>query len=198
MPRPTKHDESRILNAAAALAAKGGPRAATIAAIGTAIGAPSGSIYHRFRTRNALLGRLWLSKARVFQDQFEMALQHPDARQAGLEAALSLPRTARADFVGARIMLLHRREDFLSAGWPAEMKREAHRLGEQATRILDHATKRLFGRSTPAARRAAVFAVLDVPFAAVRRCVATGEPPPESIDRLITTAYFAIIDAERN
>ena len=198
MPRPTKHDESRILNAAAAIAAKRGPKAATITAIGAAIGAPSGSIYHRFRTRDELLGRLWLSKARVFQDRFEEGLQHPDPRQAGLEAALSLPRTARADFMSARIMLLHRREDFLSAGWPAEMKREAQRLGEQASRLLEQAAKRLFGRNTVAARQAAVFAVLDVPFAAVRRSVAAGEPPPESIDRLITTAYFAIIDAERD
>src|SRR5262245_41572671 len=78
MPRPAKHDESRILNAAAAIAAKRGPKAATITAIGAAIGAPSGSIYHRFRTRDELLGRLWLSKAQVFQDQFERALQHSD------------------------------------------------------------------------------------------------------------------------
>jgi len=198
MPRPAKHDESRILNAAAVIAAKCGPKAATIAAIGAAVGAPSGSIYHRFRTRDELLGRLWLSKARVFQDRFEEALQHVDPRQAGLEAALSLPRTARADFVGARIMLLHRREDFLSARWPAEMKREAQRLAEQANRLLGEATKRLFGRNTVAARQAAVFAVLDVPFAAVRRSVEAGAPPPVSIDRLITTVYFAIIDAERD
>ena len=197
MPRPAKHDESRILNAAAAIAAKRGPKAATITAIGAAIGAPSGSIYQRFRTRDELLGRLWLSKARVFQDHFERALQHPDPRQAGLEAALSLPRTARVDFEGARIMLLHRREDFLSPGWPPEMKREAERLGKQVSGLLVHVTKRLFGKNTVASRQAAMFAVLDVPFAAVRRAIAAGEPPAEAIDRLITTAYFAIIDAER-
>src|SRR4051794_33643759 len=113
MPRPAKHDEARILSAAASLVAAGGPGAATIAAIGTAIGAPNGSIYHRFRTRDELLGRLWLQKAAFFQDRFAAALGHPDPHQAGLDAALSLPRAARDDFAGARIMLLHRREDFL-------------------------------------------------------------------------------------
>src|SRR5918995_5936402 len=131
MPRPAKHDETRILEAAASLVAARGPGAATITAIGAAIGAPNGSIYHRFRTRDELLGRLWLRKAAFFQDRFAAALRHPGARQAGLDAALSLPRAAREDFDGARIMLLHRRQDFLGGGWPAEMAAEAERLGEQ-------------------------------------------------------------------
>ena len=57
MPRPAKHDEKSILSGAATLVAARGPGAATVSAIGHAIGAPSGSIYHRFRTRDALLGR---------------------------------------------------------------------------------------------------------------------------------------------
>ena len=60
MARPTKFTESQILDAAAAIIAAAGPGAATMSAIGTAIGAPSGSLYHRFRTRDELLGRLWL------------------------------------------------------------------------------------------------------------------------------------------
>jgi len=95
-------------------------------------------------------------------------------------------------------MLLHHREDFLSPGWPPEMKREAERLGKQVSGLLDQVTKRLFGKNTVASRQTVAFAMLDVPFAAARRAIAAGEPPPEAIDRLITTAYFAIIDAERD
>lgn len=195
MPRPAKHEESRILNAAATLVAARGPAAATITAIGTAIGAPSGSIYHRFRSRDELLGRLWLTKAKYFQDRWAEALQEPNARKAGLAAALSLPRAARDDFEGARIMLLHRREDFLSHSWPLEMQAEAGRLSKQVVDMLADITRRLFGRNTAAARQVATFAVLDLPFSAVRRCVAAGELPPPIIDDLIAKAYAAVVAA---
>lgn len=195
MPRPSLHDEARILSAASALVAEGGPAAATIAAISKASGAGNGSIYHRFGSRDQLLGRLWLDKAAQFQDRFERALAGPDARLAGLEAALSLPRAVRADPEGARIMLLHRRDDFLSAGWPDEMKREAKRLAVQVTRVLDDAAVRLFGSRSADAKRATIFALLDIPFSAVHRYVANGKAPPKELDRLITTAYEAVVDA---
>jgi AcrR family transcriptional regulator len=195
MPRPAKHDEGRILRAAATLVAAGGPGAATITAIGTAIGAPNGSIYHRFRSRDELLGRLWLTKAKFFQDRWAEALLEPNARKAGLAAALSLPRAARDDFEGARIMLLHRREDFLSQSWPPQMQAEAGRLGKQVTDMLADITRRLFGRNTATARQVATFAVLDLPFSAVRRFVGGGELPPLIIDDLIAKAYAAVIAA---
>lgn len=195
MPRPAKHDEIGILRAAASLVAARGPSAATITAIGHAMGAPSGSIYHRFRSRDELLGRLWLTKAQFFQDRWSQALENPDARLAGLEAALSLPRVVRDDLEGARIMLLHRREDFLERGWPAEMQREAQRLGQQVQDVLAMTTRRLFGRNTASARQVTTFAVLDLPLSAVRRFVAAGEPPPPVIDDLIAKAYAAVIDS---
>ena len=86
MARPTKHDEQGILDAAAVLVAAGGPRAATVGAISQATGAPSGSIYHRFATRDELLGRLWLGKAARFQDAWVRAFEEKDARAAGLAA----------------------------------------------------------------------------------------------------------------
>jgi AcrR family transcriptional regulator len=193
MPRPAKHDKTGILNAAASLVAAHGPGAATITAIGQAIGAPSGSIYHRFGSRDELLGRLWLSKAVVFQNRWAQALAAPDPRAAGLEAALSLPRLVRDDLEGARIMLLHRREDFLERGWPPQMQREAQRLGQQAQETLAMITRRLFGRNTASARQVATFAVLDLPFSAVRRYVAAGKPPPPVVDELIEKAYAAVI-----
>lgn len=195
MPRPPKHDEATILMAASALVAQGGPQAATMAAIGQAMGAANGSLYHRFASRDALLGRLWLNKATLFQDRWEAAFAAADARQAGLDAALSLPRTVRADPEGARIMLLHRREDFLSDAWPSEMKQEAARLGAQVTELLDRAATRLFGSRSAAAKRATMFAVLDIPFAATHRYVVAAKAPPVELEALIATAYHAVIDA---
>lgn len=195
MPRPAKFSDIRIIGAAATLVAKGGPGAATIGAIAQAVGAPNGSIYHRFGSRDELLGRLWLTKAAFFQDAFSSAFAGPDPRTAAIEAALSLPRCARADFEGARIMLLHRREDFLGAGWPAGMTREAERLGRQIGELLREGTVRLFGTDTKANRHRAAFALLDIPLGAVRRHVAQNKPPPHEIDELITLTVGAILDA---
>jgi AcrR family transcriptional regulator len=194
MPRPAKHDQNSIIKAAASIVSTRGPSAATITAIGTAIGAPNGSIYHRFRSRDELLGRLWLTKAKFFQNRWAEALKGSDPRRAGLEAALSLPRAVRDDLEGARIMLLHRREDFLSNGWPREMQKEAERLGKQVEDALADITRRLFGRNTVSSRQVATFAVLDLPFSAVRRFVAARQVPSPLVDNLIATAYAAVVD----
>lgn len=197
MPRPAKFDEGQILGAAASLVATRGPAAATMTAIKHALGAPSGSIYHRFRTRDELLGKLWLSKAQGFQDRWIAALEEKDPIKAGLEAALSMPRQVRSDFDGARVMLLHRREDFLLEGWPAEMKAEAERLGRDVKQGLAKMTRRLFDRDTAATRRVTAFATIDIPFSAVRRYVGEGGAPPPHVDALIERAYTAVIEVER-
>lgn len=193
MPRPSKFSEGKILDAAASLVAAGGPRAATIGAIGATLDAPWGSIYHRFSSRHVLLGRLWLSKAAIFQDRFVEALAHPDPVAAGLEAALSLPRVARSDLAGACIMVLHRREDFLSNEWPDGMRKEATRLRSQVDDAMKGITRRLFGGVGAEASRLAAFAILDIPLAAVRRHIAANEPPPAYVDVLVEQAYRALI-----
>jgi AcrR family transcriptional regulator len=193
LPRPAKFSNSAILRAAGDIVAADGPGAATMGAIAHAIGAPSGSLYHRFPSRDVLLGRLWLEKAAFFQDAFAAAFEGPDVRRRAVEAALSLPRCARADFPGARIMLLHRREDFLSGNWPPAMREEAARLGALVDSLLNQATTRLFGARTRENRLRTAFALLDIPFAAVRRHVGQNRPPPPEVDRLVAAAVTAIL-----
>lgn len=125
------------------------------------------------------------------------ALADDDSVTAGLQAALTLPRTARADFRAARIMLLHRREDFLAGGWPVELQVEANRLKQQLDDALNRFALRLFRRVSAEILTTTRFAILDVPFAAVRRHVAANEPPPLPVDRLIQSAYLAVINSER-
>jgi AcrR family transcriptional regulator len=195
--RPSKFSAAQILDAAATLVAAEGPGAATIGAISARLNAPSGSIYHRFASRDVLLGRLWLSKAAFFQNRFTEALVHADAAKAGLEAALSLPRSARADFAGARIMLLHRRDDFLAGDWPLDMAEEAARLKQQVDAAMKGMARRLFARASAEMLRLTSFAILDLPFAAVHRHVAANELPPPYVDDLIAKAYQALIAPAR-
>src|SRR5215475_2524080 len=159
MPRPSRFSEAQILDAAAAIVAANGPGAATIGAIGNLLKAPSGSIYHRFASRDVLLGRLWLSKAAFFQNRFAAALADPDPATAGLAAALSMPRAVRDDFAGARIMLLHRRDDFLEGDWPPDMAAEAIRLNDQVDDAMNEIARRLFGLVNEKTLRLVNFAV---------------------------------------
>src|SRR6516225_12128136 len=168
MPRPSRFSEAQILDATAAIVAADGPSAATIGAIGHMLKAPSGSIYHRFASRDVLLGRLWLTKAAFFQNRFAAALADPDPFKAGLAAALSMPRAVRDDFAGARIMLLHRRDDFLDGEWPRNMAAEAIGLKQQVDQAINDIARRLFGRVGPETLQLAFFAMIDVPLAAVR------------------------------
>ncbi len=197
MSRPQKFSTAQILDTAASLVAAEGPGAATIGAISARLKAPSGSIYHRFASRDVLLGRLWLNKAAFFQNRFAEALVRPDAVEAGLEAALSLPRSVRADFAGARIMLLHRRDDFLAGEWPADMAEEAVRLKQQVDGAMKGIAKRLFGKINAEVLRLTSFAVLDVPFASVHRHVAANELPPPYVDELIARTWQALIAPAR-
>jgi len=58
-----------------------------MASVAARLGAPTGSIYHRFRSRKELMAETWLAAAESFQAGFIAALHRP-ARQPGLEAAL--------------------------------------------------------------------------------------------------------------
>jgi AcrR family transcriptional regulator len=196
MARIAKYDDNQILEAATKLIAADGPAAATMAAIGAVIGASNGSIFHRFQTRDELLGRLWLSNAQIYQDSWTQALLEPDARKAGLEVALSWPNIVRAEPEGARIMLLYRRQDFLFDGWPTDMKDEAEQLQRQVKEALTAMTQRLFGCQTASARRATAFALIDIPSAAVRRYVDERTAPPPQVNALIARTYAAVIDTD--
>jgi len=193
MPRAPKFDEDRILAAAGRLVAARGPSGATIGAIARAVGAPTGSIYHRFDSRDVLLAEVWLRAAAAFQEAFFQRLAGPAPAAAGLAAALYMAQRVREHPREARLLLLHRREDFVDRGWPAPMRRRAERLGEQVETELRAFCRRLCGRVDARAVRIVTYAVLDAPLAAVRRHVAADESPPPYVDRLIRVTYEAVI-----
>ncbi|NOX28486.1 MAG: helix-turn-helix transcriptional regulator, partial [Actinobacteria bacterium] len=55
MGRRPKYSSDQILDAAASLLAADGPTALSVARIAARLGAPSGSIYHRFGSRDVLV-----------------------------------------------------------------------------------------------------------------------------------------------
>ena len=75
MGRRPKFDRESIAAAARQVVAERGPRGATVAAIAAHLGAPTGSIYHRFRSRELLLADLWLTVVEAFQAGVVAALE---------------------------------------------------------------------------------------------------------------------------
>jgi AcrR family transcriptional regulator len=193
MPRAPQFDQAQILDAAERLIARRGPSRATIGAIAQAVGAPTGSIYHRFDSRDVLLAEVWLRAATAFQAAFFERLAGPAAREAGLVAALYMAQRVRERPREARLLLLHRREDFVDRGWPATMRHRAEQLGRQVETELRAFSSRLCGRQDARTVRSIAYALVEAPVAAVRRHVAAEESPPAYVDGLIRTTYEAVI-----
>src|SRR5260370_30281327 len=103
-----------FLTAARDLVAQNGPAAVTVSSVTERLGAPSGSFYYRFASRDVLLAELWLATALAFQQGFVAAIDAGD----GLAAALHTPAWVRAHLDDPRLFLLHHRDDFVQGDWP--------------------------------------------------------------------------------
>jgi AcrR family transcriptional regulator len=190
--RPAKFTDDEILDAALRQVTAG--TGATVAGIAAAVGAPTGSIYHRFPSRDVLLARLWLRTVAQFQDGFVAAVADPDPVAGGRRAVRYFLEWTREHLIEARLLLLHRRDDLLADGWPDEVRERAAAVAEQFDDALRDFTRRRLGSLSQGAQRRAAFAVVDVPFAAVRRHLAAGEPPPPLLDDLVERAHDAVLE----
>jgi len=193
MARPAQYNNDQIIDATARVAAKYGPAGATVARIAQTLGAPTGSIYHRFSSRDVLLGEVWLRTVAGFQSGIVDQLAAPDAKMSGLAAVRSVPQWVRDHPQEACILLLYRSEEFLEHGWPSSMSERAKKLRGQLAEALREFCQRLLGREDAASLRIVSFALAEAPLAALRRHVKDGEPPPPIVDDLIVATYRAAV-----
>ena len=189
MGRP-KYGDGDFLDAALAIAAERGPAAATVGSIAARLKAPVGSFYHRFASRDLLLGELWLRTVLDFQQGITTALDEGD----GLRAALHTPAWVRGHLDEARLLLLYHRDDFVQGGWPAALRDGVAAQTEQMEARSDRFARLVFGRAGPDEVRRAQFLLAEVPVAAVRQHLQRREPPPPIVDGLIRLTYRAVLD----
>jgi AcrR family transcriptional regulator len=185
-------DAEDILDTAVRLIARDGASAATASAVAREIGAPSGSIYHRFPSRDLLVARLWLRTVSRFQEGFEAALAIPDVEEAADAAATHTPRWCREHIDEACVLVLHRRRD-LTTAWPDELGRELDELGERLGSAIRGFARRRFASANAMVLDHVRFALVDVPYAAVRRYIGDRQAPPAGVDRMILTACRAVL-----
>jgi AcrR family transcriptional regulator len=182
-----------FLAAARALAAERGPAAVTVGTVVKRLKAPVGSFYHRFVSRDALLGELWLAGVLAFQEGLFAAIETGD----GLTAALHMSTWVRANLDDACLLLLHNQRDFVQGDWPAALKQG---VADQARRLDDYKVRfarNTFGDVGPDQLKRAQFVLIGAPGAAVHPHLLRREPPPLLVDELIRVTYYAVVAAAR-
>jgi AcrR family transcriptional regulator len=191
MGRPARYDGADIVAGAKEISVDIGPQKLTVAAVARRTGVPVGSIYHRYASRDEILAAVWLDLVEEFQARFLAALEADDAVEAGLDAVRDVVAWVRRHPREARLLLLHRREDFAAERWPASYRRRAEGLATRAAASMSRYTARLTGRSGAAALRHVRFALVDLPTATLKRDIEAGERPTPSTERLLldTCAY---------
>ncbi|HEY3140917.1 MAG TPA: TetR/AcrR family transcriptional regulator [Acidimicrobiales bacterium] len=196
MGRPQVHSDQTILDAARTLVLDHGVRAATVAAIAQASGAPKGSIYHRFASREDLLAEMWIRAVRRSQDRFIEAVSGPDPLEAAVAGALSLYDFAQREPGDARLLAAVRREDLVASVESAEIRHQLADLNIPLRDALRELTRRLYGKSTTAAVEQTTFAVVDLPLGGIRRHLIAASPLPRTMRDQLAAAVRAALQAE--
>jgi AcrR family transcriptional regulator len=186
MPRRARFTLDELLDVAAALLAADGPAAVSMSAVARAANAPSGSMYHRFPTRAALCGELWIRTEERFHAGMRAALatsQEPQTRC--VAAARFTVQWCRDHPVEAQVLLTG--ADALGeADWPDEMTSRRKRL---------HSTLRRMLAGMPSDLDRVNAAVIDIPYAVVRRHLVARRAIPASADVIVEQCARTLIPA---
>jgi AcrR family transcriptional regulator len=179
-----------FLAAARLQAHENGPATVTVDAVLQRLRAPRGSFYHRYPSRDVLLGELWLSTVLSYQEGFVAAIEADD----GLAAALHTPRWARKHLDDARLLLVYSRHDFVEGEWPEALRAGVRDQAQRIHECVNRFAQRTFGSAGQTQRRRAMFVLCELPLAAVKSYLERRERPPALVDELISLSYQAIVE----
>jgi AcrR family transcriptional regulator len=186
-----------MLDAARDLLIEGGSASATVEAIADVSGAPTGSIYHRFGSRDGLLTRLWIRAVYRSQASFLAALENEDPHAAALAAADSILKFCEEEPADARLLVSFRREDLIRTAPSGQLADELEELNRPVEAAVVALARRLYGRPTRAALNRTLLAVFDLPYGAVRRYLITGTKVPAGLRGDLGRAVEAVLDDGR-
>ena len=193
MGRRAVFDRTQMTGAALRLVAERGPQAVTVSALAQEVGAPTGSIYHRYRSREQLLAELWMEVVEGFQNRFVESLAQARDVEGAVATARLMVNWTREHPLEARLLLLHRRQDFVSGEWPAELAQRAAALEPQLGTALRAFADRAFGRADAETMARLRYALLDAPFGALRPYVQGQKRLPAVVDELVIATARAVL-----
>ena len=198
MTRLALHRVDAILDATSRLVLEKGIRSATVDAIARRSGAPVGSLYHRFGSRDRLLVEMWVRAVRRSQAAFIAAVRHEDPEQAAVNAALSILEFVQCHPDDARLLVSFRRQDLIRAAPSPRLARELKQLNRPLEAAVRELARRLFGKANAGTVEQTVFAVIDIPMGAIRRHLIAGKDLPRVLPDLLEAAVRGCVRRGRS
>ncbi|OBA75357.1 TetR family transcriptional regulator [Mycobacterium sp. 1554424.7] len=195
MAPPRKHQTDVILDAARTLVLEGGPRAASVAAISQASGAPAGTLYHRFGNRDGILTAAWLRALDRFQAR-AMAAEGKTPMDTAVAMAVAAVGFARELPEDARLLLTIRPADLLDGEPDAAFRETLAAMNAPLTERLSALAKQLYGKRDRRSVDAVARAVADLPYAVVRRH-AHDDPMPAWLEADVAASARAVLEGFR-
>jgi AcrR family transcriptional regulator len=193
---PRKHETDVILDATRALVLTDGPRAASVAAIAKASGAPPGTLYHRFGNRDGILTALWLRALGRFQSR-ALAAEGDTALETAVTMAVAAVGFARELPEDARILLTIRPDDLLDGEPNATFRETVAAMNAPLIERVAQLARELYGRNDSRSVDAVGRAVADLPYAVVRRH-AYDDPMPAWLEEDVAAAVRALLTTYRS
>lgn len=194
MGRPVKFEEDAILDAALEEGRRVGFERLSARGVAKRVGAPSGSLYYRYSSRDALVGALWLRTVEAFQEGYLEVLNGPGSpsrrARAAARHALDWVRSHPAE---ARLLLRHRQKDLLEAGTPRWVSRRAAVLNRSVTAAFEALARDLCPDAPDVDR--VRFACITIPTAAARDALNAGHALPDAVDGFVDEAVAALLAA---
>lgn len=179
----TVFSDDDILDAARAVVAQRGPRAVTLQTVAAAARATNGSIYHRFRSVDDLIARVWLRAARRCQE----AALGVDADDDGVAVAVALAiyDFCLAEREDALLLGAFRPADLAALQLSPEVAAQLAEANAPVEGLLRDVARRTRGSARRADREVLELACIDVPYGFARRHLdGTTTPPPADRQRL--------------
>ena len=168
-----------MLDAAADLLLDGGVSALTAAGVARRLAAPSGSVYHRFGSRDELAAALWMRTVERFDAEVVDGL---NADGDPVEVAVAVGRRViswtRSNPVDAFVLTMFRREELAGGEVGTDLAERAATLGGRQAASIRQLADRIGRRPDEV-----TFAVAGIPMAAVRGPIESRKPIPAWVAR---------------
>lgn len=189
MPRPPKFSADELLDGAGQ-AVLVHWRDATIAHVSEVVGAPVGSIYHRFGSRDELFGALWVRSIQRFHRVLLTAADRPDPQEALEAAALSIPHFCRQHPVDAKATTLFRWRDLMELDLPL-LRADLPTLNDGVFARVRELMAARWGEVTPRRERLVGLACQLGPYGLVRPWI--GGDIPAEVDEAVLDSARAVL-----
>jgi len=190
MGRPARYDAEALLDAGVRLFVDGGARAVTMAAVAREAGAPSGSVYHRFPDRSALLHALWRRAVQAFDEPYREQLGEDPTPHHAAEMAVWVVEWCQENQAAANV--LHAGKTAFSPEQWSVVDVADTEAYETARDLVIAARVKQVAKAAGRRPDEVAFAMLEMPIAVVRRSL-PGPVPADASDLVRRLASLMIL-----